>query len=97
MEKQEKKLQTWQVIVLLELVIIIFLGLYAGYQRHAFAAQLNYVAKIETMLKEKDTREQELSTRLLTVMALLQRAVNELNQDNQALGINNVVPPAPAK
>lgn len=92
MENQDKKVQTWQVIALIQLVIIIFLGLYANYQRAAFAAQLSYVASVEKTLKDKEVREQELSTRLLTVMALLQRAVNELNGEVQETSINNVVP-----
>ena len=93
-QDMNKKLQIWQVIVLLELVIIIFLGLYASYQRSALAAQLNYASKVEQVLRDKDAREKELSTKLLTVMSLLQNAVNEINKDQQGAAINNVAPAA---
>lgn len=97
MEKQEKKIRMWQIIVLVQIVMIFFLGLYATYQRTAFAAQLSYVADLETTLKDKEAKEKELSSRLLTVMALLQRAVNELNQEGQEMGINNIVPSSTGK
>lgn len=92
MKEQEmtKKVQIWQAIVLIEFVMIIFLGLYASYQRNALAAQAVYAAKVEQLLVSKDVREKELSAKLLNVMALLQNAVNDLNKGEPAAAINNV-------
>ena len=92
-----KKVQIWQAMVLVELVMIIFLGLYANYQSKALASQGSYMASVEKLLNEKDQREKELSTRLLTVMTLLQRAVNDLNQGQPAAVINNVPAPTVAQ
>ncbi len=96
-DDMNKRLKVWQMITLVQIVMIFFLGLYATYQRTAFAAQLSYLANLETTLKDKEAKEKELSSRLLTVMALLQRAVNELNQEGQEMGINNIVPSSTGK
>jgi len=85
-----KKVQIWQAIVLIEFVMIIFLGLYTSYQRSALAAQAVYATKVEQLLADKNVREKELSTKLLSVMALLQNAVNDLNQGSEGAAINNV-------
>jgi hypothetical protein len=91
-----KKVQIWQVMVLVELVMVLFLGLYANYQAKAIAAQGVYMSQVEKLLGDKEKREKELSTRLTTVVTLLQRAVNDLNQGQPAAVINNVPVPAPA-
>mgnify|MGYP001334050585 CR=1 FL=1 len=89
-DQETRKLQIWQVIVLLEFVTIIFLGLYASYQRTALTANAVYVAKVEQLLATKDKKEKELSGKLLNVMSLLQKAVNDLNQGQEVPAINNV-------
>lgn len=94
---KNKKVQIWQAMVLIELVMVIFLGLYANYQGKALAAQAGYASQIERILGDKDKREKELSGRLLTVMTLLQRAVNDLNQGQPVNVINNVPAPEVAK
>mgnify|MGYP001582632229 CR=1 FL=1 len=89
-----RKVQIWQVIVLVEFITVIFLGLYASYQRATLVAQESYAANIEKMLSNKDKREKELSAKLLKTMALLQGVANELGQDKQGEAINNVAPAA---
>lgn len=89
-----RKIQIWQIIVLIEFITIIFLGLYVSYQRTVLTAQASYVVSIEKILRNKDIREKEISAKLSSAMILMQNAVDELNQDKQKEAINNVVPPA---
>lgn len=97
-ENMVKKVQVWQTIVLVELLVVIFLGLYANYLRGAFAAQTHYLAQIEKTMVVQDKREKELTARLMAVMGLLQRAVNDLNQGQAAGVVNNApVPEAVAQ
>jgi hypothetical protein len=97
MKDQEttRKVQIWQVIVLIEFVMIIFLGLYASYQRNALVAQVSYVTQVEQLLGNQDKREKEVSAKLLNIMTLLQKAVNDLNQGQPGAMLNNVPVPAP--
>ncbi len=92
-----KRLEIWQAIVLVELVMIIFLGLYSSYQGKALAAQSTYASKVEQVVADKDRREKELSARLTAVMTLLQRAVNDLNQGQPSGAINNMPAPGVVK
>lgn len=95
-EKTGKKVRIWEIIVLVELVAIIFLGLHLDYVNKTISAQGDYIISVEKVLAEKVAKEKVLSDKLLHAMGLLQGVVNEIGQEKQTTAINNVAPSSQA-
>lgn len=78
------KLQIWQVIVLIELIIVLALGAQVNQKKKAVALQNVVIKGQAQQLAFRDDQIKKLSQRLASVMTLLQNAAEEINK--QGLG-----------
>jgi len=76
-----KKLNLWQVIVLVQLVLIIFLGLLIYGQQSSLVSQKTYINALKEGISIREQNAQILSKRLISAMTLLQSATREITQD----------------
>ena len=76
-----KKLNLWQVIVLVQLVLIIFLGLLIYGQQSSLVSQKTYINALKKGISIREQNAQILSKRLISAMTLLQSATREITQD----------------
>jgi len=75
------KLNLWQVIVLVQLVLIIFLGLLIYGQQSSLVSQKTYINALKEGISIREQNAQILSKRLISAMTLLQSATREITQD----------------
>ncbi len=80
-----KKFKLWQIIALVQLVIIITLGLLVYNQQQTLIVQNTYVQGLKDAIAIREGRVKVLSSRLISAMALLQSAAQELTQDGIAI------------
>jgi hypothetical protein len=83
----DKKLKFWQIIVLIELILIITLGVYANQLVGTINLQRTFIVGLKDAVQVKEERIQLLSTRLVSAMAVLQKAAEEIRKES-------IVPPA---
>ena len=77
-----KKVKVWQIIVLVELVLIIALGAYANQLRGTVGFQEAFIGGLKDAVQVREMRIRVLSTRLISAMAVLQKAAEEINKES---------------
>ena len=76
-----KKLHLWQIIVLVQLVLIIFLGLFAYGQQSTLVSQKTYINALQEGIATREQSTRILSKRLVAAMTLLQSAAREIAKE----------------
>ncbi|MDD3374545.1 MAG: hypothetical protein PHY73_02340 [Candidatus Omnitrophica bacterium] len=75
-----KKLRFWQIIVLIQLILVIFLGLLVYAQKSDIISQKTYISVLQNGIAVRDQNTRILSKRLVAAMTLLQSAAQEITQ-----------------
>ncbi len=73
-----KKLRLWQIIVLIQLVLVIFLGLLGFQQNSTLAVQRAHINVLEEAVQIREQNSLVLSRRLVAAMTLLQSAAQQI-------------------
>ena len=75
-----KKLRLWQIIVLIQLVLVFFLGLLVYGLKADLNLQKTYIGSLKNAIVVRDQNTSILSKRLIAAMTLLQSAAKEMTQ-----------------